>query len=656
MAFLDSMRSRRQMEHGERTLGMPGVGAFPHGGPGESEGAPAPELLAQTAPAIGEREVGKAIEILTRYKEGKANLEERIVEDELWYQLRHQEVVRRKRDPDALTPTSAWLFNSIASKHADAMDNYPEANVLPRERGDERDAKLLASILPVVLEHCDFEETYSANWWEKLKHGTGVYGVFWDPGMENGLGDINITRIDLLNIFWEPGIADIQKSRNLFVTEMVDNEVLSEAYPQLSDRLGGDAMDAKQYIYDDAVDTSDKSLVVDWYYKRPAANGRTILHYAKFVGRSLLFASENDARYRESGWYEHGKYPFVFDTLFPEKGTPVGFGYVAICKDPQLYIDKLGGAILENAVLSATPRYFQSSNSGVNEAEFLDAKKKLIHVEGDVDERGIQKVQVDAVPANALNVYQIKIDEMKETSGNRDFSQGSAGSGVTAAAAIAALQEAGNKGSRDMISGSYRAYAKIDYMVIDLFRQFYDEARSFRITGSSGGDYQFVEYSNAGITDQVVSVDAAGLPLFRRPVFDIKIKAQKRSPMTREVENQRATELYGAGLFNPERAQEAVIALEMMEFEGKDKVMEQVRRGQTLLHVCQQMAAQMDQMAMLLGIPTAGAQRQGTGEGRPSGAETAGKAMQQAQTSQSTPYAQRMAARAVPDMNRQSGV
>ena len=123
MAFLDSMRDRRQMEDGARTLGMPGVGAEPHGGPGESGGAPAPELLTQTAPAIGEREVGKAIEILTRYKEGKANLEERIVEDELWYQLRHQEVVRRKRDPDALTPTSAWLFNSIACKHADAMDN-----------------------------------------------------------------------------------------------------------------------------------------------------------------------------------------------------------------------------------------------------------------------------------------------------------------------------------------------------------------------------------------------------------------------------------------------------------------------------------------------------------------------------------------------------
>ena len=120
-------------------------------------------------PRIGEKEIARAIDILTEYKQGKAMLETRVVEDELWWELRHWEVMRRDRartgkDTDVRPePTSAWLFNSITNKHADAMDNFPEPVVLPREQSDEQSAKTLSSILPVVLEYNDFEQTYSDN-------------------------------------------------------------------------------------------------------------------------------------------------------------------------------------------------------------------------------------------------------------------------------------------------------------------------------------------------------------------------------------------------------------------------------------------------------------------------------------------------------------
>ena len=53
---------------------------------------------------------------------------------------------------------------------------------------------------------------------------------------------------------------------------------------------------------------------------------------------------------------------------------------------------------------------------------------------------------------------------------------------LTAASAIAALQEAGSKLSRDMLKSSYRSFAKECYFIIDLMRQFYDESRVYRIT------------------------------------------------------------------------------------------------------------------------------------------------------------------------------
>ena len=625
-------------------------------------------------PRIGEKEIARAIDILTKYKQGKAMLETRVVEDELWWELRHWEVMRRDRartgkDTDVRPePTSAWLFNSITNKHADAMDNFPEPVVLPREQSDEQSAKTLSSILPVVLEYNDFEQTYSDNWWEKLKHGTAAYGVFWDPEKDNGLGDIAIQEIDLLKLFWEPGITDIQKSRNLFIVELVDEDLLEQMYPEHKGHLGGSVIDVKEYIYDDTVDTSNKSVVVDWYYKRKNPAGQTILHYAKFVGTTLLYASENDPDYQERGWYDHGLYPVVLDVLFPEKGTPVGFGYVAICKDPQLYIDKLSANILENAMMTTRKRFFASDSTGINEEEFKDWSKPIVHVQGELDDRRLQEIVTQPLSSVYLDVMQLKVEEMKDTASNRDVNSGSTGSGVTAAAAIAALQEAGNKSSRDMIAASYRTHVQINSMCIELMRQFYDETRSFRITGNTPGSYRFEEFNNAAIRDQPMPTAYPGQEtVYRRPIFDVKIKAQKKNPFSRMEQNERAKELYGLGFFNPERAQEALGALEMMEFEGIDKVREQVQQGQTLLNICQQMSQQMDQMALIIQSITGkdmgvGAEPQGSGNSqggsRPAGRSAGGgsglaSAVAQAQTPM-TDYGTRLAARSTPNMNARS--
>ena len=620
----------------------------------------------QRRTVIGQEDIKKAAETLQKYKAGKANLEKRIVEDELWWELRHWEAVGKKAaqygQKTPAQPSSAYLFSAILNKHADAMDNFPEPIALPREKSDEECAKMLSSVLPVVLEANNFEKTYDMAWWEKLKHGSPAYGVFWDSSKENGLGDIEVRDIDLLKIFWEPGITDIQKSRNLFIVDLVDEDLLEQQYPEHKGKLKGDTITVSKYNYDDNVDVSEKVLVVDWYYKRRTADGRTVLHYCKFCGDALLYASENEPEYAERGYYWHGKYPVHFDVLFPEKGTPVGFGYVAICRDPQLYIDELMGNILDYARSAANPRWFISEDSGVNEQEYMDVNKKLIHVDGmSLDETKIRQIVMEPLPGIYANIVQMKIEEMKDTAANRDVNSGGAGSGVTSGAAIAALQEAGNKASRDMIGASYRVYTDINDMCVELMRQFYDEKRSFRITGKLPGQYEFIDMDNSGLRDQVMGMDSMGMPLYRTPIFDIKITPQKKNPFSRMEQNQRAMELYAAGFFNPERAQEAQGALEMMDFEGKDKIVEYVQQGQTLMNIVQQLSQQVQQLLTLVPMaqgmmPAMGAQMPQDGQNPGMGQSMATRAMagqQQAQPDAApTAYMRRMQAAAKPDMNR----
>ena len=74
------------------------------------------------------------------------------------------------------------------------------------------------------------------------------------------------------------------------------------------------------------------------------------------------------------------------------------------------------------------------------------------------------------------------------------------------------------------------------------------------------------------------SGNAPAATLYRAPVFDLKIRAQKRNPFSLAESNERAKEFFALGFFDPARAPEALGALEMMEFEGKDAVEAYIRR------------------------------------------------------------------------------
>ena len=551
-----------------------------------------------TAQAIGEEEVKKANDILQKYKTGKAALDKRIIDNELWFRMGHWKNYENKMMEGKPKPSSGWLFNSIANKHADAMDNYPEPNVLPRAADDEETAKVLSKILPTVLEQCDYETVYSDTWWRKLKTGTGVKGIFWDPTARKGLGEISIRSVNLLMLYWEPGVEDIQDSPNLFSLSLANSEQLEAQYPQLKGHTGH-SLDVAKYIHDDSIDTADKSVVVDWYYKKAQPGGQTVLHYCKYCNGIVLYASENDPQYAESGFYDHGKYPFVFDPLFREEDSPAGFGYIDVMKDTQTAIDEMNHAMDENVKLSAKQRYILSDTAGINEEELADFGRDIVHAAGRVTDESMRPLQTAGLAGNLITYRDDRVNELKEISGNRDVSQGGTTSGLTAASAIAALQEAGSKLSRDMLKSAYRAFAQECYLVIELMRQFYDEQRVYRITGESGGT-EYVPFSNAMLQAQPGGM-VGGVQLGdREPVFDITVSAAKKSTFSRLSQNETAKECYQMGFFAPANADAALAALDMMDFEGIEKVRQRVGQNGTLYQQLQQMAQQMQKMAAII--------------------------------------------------------
>lgn len=548
--------------------------------------------------AVTEETIKTAYDIYQEYDRGFREFVERCKQNETIYRqqfefLKKGNSSERGQHTDFAT-RSAWLLNSINNKHADCMDNMPTPQILPREESDKATAAMLQDTIPVILERNCYDKTYSDAAYTKIKFGMSIQAVVWDSGKDDGIGDIDIRQVNILNCRWDPYVSDIQESRNFFFAELVDNDLLVAQFPWCRDRLKGDASDIDEFDEKHKSNmtgsTRGRSKVVNWYYKRRSGN-RTILHYCKFTGDVILFASENLDQFAESGYYEHGLYPFVLDTMYPEESSAFAFGTIDTAKECQQYIDTLQGAILKNALLACKRRKLVREDGQINLDDLADYDKDIIRYKGQLGADTMIDLTPPVLPDIYVQILQSKIEELKETTHCRDFSQGSTASGVTAASAIAALQEAGSKTSRDMIKGSYRAYRQICTLVIELIRQFYDVPRSMRVIMPNGSE-EFVRLDNSAM--QVDPLNG------RKPIYDIAVTAQKSSPYSTMAQNELAKELYGAGMFNPQLADQAKVALDMMEFEGKEGVLRQVAENSQLLRAITQLQQTCAQLAAVV--------------------------------------------------------
>lgn len=552
------------------------------------------EQVQKRGKIIGSAKVTEATHILEKYRNGKRRLESKIVKNEEFWKLRQwrYEDDTQKGERNPATP---WLWSCIQSRYSDVMDSYPTCNIRPRQADDQKEAKRLSSILPVILEQNRYEEVYSQIALYTLKNGTGVHGIFWDKDKHNGLGDITIKKIDILNLFWEPGITDIQKSSNVFHTELVNNEILEQMYPECKGRLGGSKITVEKYLYDDTVDTSGKSTVVDWYYKK-IQDGKQVLHYVKYVNDIVLFATENDEKLAKTGWYEHGLYPFVVQPLFEIEGSICGYGYTDIGQDTQLEIDKLNLAIVKNALQGASPRYFAKKSCGVNLNQYTDMKQDIVEVEGNLSDDNIRPIETKQMSTICVEVMNQKIEELKYCTSNLDSNNGVAPSGVTAASAIAALQETAGKNARSANKTFHRGFREVVYQMIELIRQFYTTPRTFRICPENA-EPEFVEYTNKGLVPQTQETVGMDMGL-RVPEFDVEVTSEKANPYKKMETNELALNFYSQGFFNPEMADQAISCLKMMDFTRKDEMLQLIGKNAKMqkdLLLYQQMALQLAQ-------------------------------------------------------------
>lgn len=571
------------------------------------EDAPEAEAEFGAGDVINVDRINKASAILDEYRKGKQVLEQKTIENEDFWKQRQYECYTRPNN-EQFIPASAWLWNCIVNKHSQLVSAYPKFNIIPRRKENEAEAEVLTEIMPIVLRQAGYRKTYSKVSRYKVTQGTGVTGVFWDGNADNGIGNVVLKKCDLLSLFWEPGITDIQDSPHFFCVNLVDSELLDEQYPEYAGKFNKGAVDIAQYNFDDSIDTSKKCMVIDWYYKKNV-NGRQTVQYVKYCGNVVLYATENDTEavtdevgnvirppMAQTGLYADGKYPFVFDVLFEIEGSPAGYGYSDIGRDTQIAIDMLNNAITKNAMLACKPRWFAREDAAINMGEFLDWSKDVIRVaSGDLSDVALRQVDIAPLGGQYVDVLNNRINELKETLGHRDVNTGGTVAGVTSASGIIALQESSGKIDRATALETYDAQEQIAQMVISRIKQFFTTPRVFRMLDDNG-DVKYVEY--------ISKRDADGFP--EMPFFDIDITAEQSSPYKAISQNELMLQLYQQGFFMPDNAMNALACLDGMDFDGKEDVMATIQSNNTLMQQFVKLAALVDQaygtnMSMMIG-------------------------------------------------------
>jgi hypothetical protein len=563
---------------------------------------------------IGLDEIHEAMQTFRKYQNSKKLYDERFKQAFKEYNLLYTEATAPQIKTDdngrprkVLVPhrKGAQALNVIMNKHADAMDNYPEIICLPRAQDDEQAAKTLNSVIPCIHKRNGFIRTYSDEQLDKFVGGCGCYAVLWDKTAENGLGDIAISRVDILNLFWEPHIENIQDSANVFFARYYDEEGIRKVYPELESVSTASLGLVEHETYDNSNKSNDKVILLDWYYKK---NGE--LHLCKFVGEHILYSSENEGK----PIYNHGKYPFVLEPMFRLRDTPVGFGFMDVVRAPQNQLDELKHDMLVNIKVNSQPRIYSNTAVGVNNDDMTDLDKTVIEVNGQL-QGNIAPVESKELASGAWSLYDRLSNEIKETSATNDASNGASAAGVTSGSAIAALQEAGGKVSRDSNKLAQEAMTELAQLEIELMRQFYNLPRIFRITGENN-QTTYEEFDNTDLRKQPLTytdtdgqtvnyTDEDGNILERLPIFDIDVKAQKASPFATAAQNEMMMNLFQMGAFNPQAADATLVMLDGMTFEGKEKLIEKIKQNQTLSQAVQELSNKVQMLEAMNASRTA---------------------------------------------------
>jgi len=492
----------------------------------------------------------EAYTLFREYRDAYAAEWQRLDRCERMYRAEHWADVPME-DPNEPRPVTPIIQSTIENVRADLMDQLPEAIITADDPDYEHIAELLSAVIRENHAGCAFEQEYARLAHDLLVGGYMVQEVGYDPSANGGLGGAFLRAVDSRAIMFDPCCEDIQDSRAIFKFTPHPRAWFRAHYPELADEMEADFFENTRP--EDPVlypKQSERILLIEcWVREYDRKANRYRVHMMKIGGGKLLEDSRNT---KPEGYFAHGKYPFTVTPLFPRKGTALGFGFVDMFETQQRFSDKLDQIVMKNALMASRNKLLVTGASGFDVDDLRDWSKEVHRGE---NLNGVTWFATPPLPAYILNYISSIRESIKEESGANDFSRGGTANGVTAASAIAALQEMSAKRSRTASRAMHGAFAEAVRMEIEVEREFAAFAREFTL--KNGGKPRRTSFRAELLMKKTRLKNH--LPL----EFKVSVKVQRENRAAVAAHNELIFRMVQSGMITPE------IGLQLIMFDAK---------------------------------------------------------------------------------------
>lgn len=523
-----------------------------------------------------------------------------------------------------------YIFSTIESVVPILTDGLPRWDATPKTEDSRRVADLGDGILNNVWDFNRMTQQLSRCVRSVQLYGTNYWWSYWDPDARNGEGEIIVRLIDPHNLLVDPSALDFDEANYVFYAENVSVGYIRRMWPdggekvkavvmdplltRKRDPLQGDGGEESPQDYlssgatygadsvsrrDELTPGSEVDDALDYF---SSAKQATLVHaYLRtkdgikccvFAGGVLL--DEFDGQLDD-------RFPFSKTVNYPKDGAWHGASEIEFLVNPQQIINSMLAQIIDNAKLSGNPVLVYDNASGFNPDNYVAAPGVAIGVNG--GPAAIQWMQVPALDPKLFGLVDMMRTAIDTVSGVHDVTQGRRPAGITAASAIAELQEAAQVRIREKFRMVAAGLEDIGRIVWDLARKYYDRPRILRCTDQSG-DPQFVTL-NAVETDPVTG-EAMTANTLQDSDFDVRIDLGAGLPANKIQKANLGLQLFQLG------ANDLQGLYDMLDVPNKEKM---------LVRLEQQKQAQAQQQQAAQGQPTQGGGGQAPQQAMPAAAE-----------------------------------
>ena len=386
---------------------------------------------------------------------------------------------------------SNLVFSTVEAIRPIMTDNNPKFIAVPNTPNGQEFSSDVQMALDYEWDREKMPTKLPAQLIPMLIYGTAVWFVQWD-GRDGEYGNIKIKPVDPFNIFPDPLADDIDSCEYIVYATYQNANQIKQQFPDKADAIEGSRITMSELVNNrDDNDTSEENQVLilemwcrDWT-SMDEVDGEKKLKYPK--GRVITCLPDlgivlNDKK----NPYKDGQFPFVlmknYDVPFKFWGT----GEVEQILSPQMYINDLTNQIIDNAKNTANMQWIIDKNSGIGQGKLTNRPGLVIRKNPGSE---VRRDTPPAMPTYVREQIDVLKADIQDISGVLDSLKGEKQTGVVAASAILALQEASQSRIRLKIKIMESNLTDLANMVYSRMQQFWKLDRWVRITDIEGNPH-----------------------------------------------------------------------------------------------------------------------------------------------------------------------